>query len=262
MTKLLKIIILYLLFVSSYSLANEKKQNLQNIYTLLQEKKFKEGLNNLQILSEKNDIDAQLLYSKILFSGDLTPQDFEKSYFWGFSALLGGLKKSSNILEKLNEFLTEEQIRDITIKLIEFLEKSYVKKIDVEVHNASSVKSLKWYIKAFKAHPFARWKFAIDGLPKDSHKYRINQDGEKLFNVMKESVKYLKRKPQWQYIVFKYNQNDIDEASKMADSIGVDFYTLISSRWRGPNDPYKPTRRKYILDKGRGPLAFQKDYVL
>lgn len=147
-------------------------------------------------------------------------------------------------------------------KFIEFLEKSYVKKIDVEVHNASSVKSLKWYIKAFKAHPFARWKFAIDGLPKDSHKYRINQDGEKLFNVMKESVKYLKRKPQWQYIVFKYNQNDIDKASKMADSIGVDFYTLISSRWRGPNDPYKPTKRKYILDKGRGPLAFQKDYVL
>ena len=123
MKKLLKILIVYLLFVPSYLSANETKPNLQNIYTLLQEKKFEEGIKTLQILSEENDINAQLLYSKILFSGDLTPQDFENSYFWGFSALLGGLKKSSNILEKLSEYLTEEQISEITTKLTEFLEK-------------------------------------------------------------------------------------------------------------------------------------------
>ena len=123
MKKLLKILIVYLLFVPSYLSANETKPNLQNIYTLLQEKKFEEVIKTLQILSEENDINAQLLYSKILFSGDLTPQDFENSYFWGFSALLGGLKKSSNILEKLSKYLTEEQIREITTKLREFLEK-------------------------------------------------------------------------------------------------------------------------------------------
>ena len=123
MKKLLKIIIVCLLFVPSYLSADEKKPSLQNIYKLLQEKKFEEGIKTLQVLSGENDINAQLLYSKILFSGDLTPQDFENSYFWGFSALLGGLKKASNILEKLSEYLTEEQIRDITSKLIEFLEK-------------------------------------------------------------------------------------------------------------------------------------------
>ena len=123
MNKLLKIFIVYLLFVPSDLLANETKPSLKNIYTLLQEKKFEEGIKKLQTLSEENDINAQLLYSKILFSGDLTPQDFENSYFWGFSALLGGLKKSSNILEKLSEYLTEEQIREITTKLREFLEK-------------------------------------------------------------------------------------------------------------------------------------------
>ncbi len=120
---LLKIFILYLLFVPFSSLANEKKQSLQTIYTLLQEKKFEEGIKNLKILSDKNDINAQLLYSKILFSGDLIPQDFENSYFWGVSALLGGLKKSSNILDKLDGYLTEKQIRDITTRLRDFLEK-------------------------------------------------------------------------------------------------------------------------------------------
>ena len=122
MKKLLKIFILYLLLVPSYLSANGKEENLQNIYTLLQEKKFEEGIKNLQILSEENDINAQLLYCKILFSGDLTPQDFEKSYFWGFSALLGGLKKSTNILEKLEKYLADEQISEITTKLKDFLE--------------------------------------------------------------------------------------------------------------------------------------------
>ena len=122
MKKLLKILILILLSFPSYLSANEKEQSLQNIYTLLQEKKFEEGIKSLQMLSEENDINAQLLYCKILFSGDLTPQDFENSYFWGFSALLGGLKTSSNILEKLENYLADDQISEITLKLKDFLE--------------------------------------------------------------------------------------------------------------------------------------------
>ena len=128
MKKLLKIFILFLLLVPSYLLANEKEKSLQNIYTLLQEKKFEEGIKKLQILSEENDINAQLLYCKILFSGDLIPQDFEKSYFWGFSALLGGLKNSSSILEKLEEYLVDEQISEITSKVKDFLERKALAK--------------------------------------------------------------------------------------------------------------------------------------
>ncbi len=124
MKNLLKIIIIYFSIIgSSYTLADDTKQSLPNIYKLLQEKKFEEGIKNLHILCEQNDIKAQLLYSKILFSGDLTPQDFQNSYFWAFSALLGGQKKSSNILEKLGQYLTEKQIEEITINLKKFLEK-------------------------------------------------------------------------------------------------------------------------------------------
>ena len=124
MKKLLKILIIYLLvFLPSPSLANEKEHNIQIVYELLKEKKFKEGIKHLKKFSEHNDIDSQLLYSKILFSGDLTPQNFENSYFWGFSALLGGLKKSSKILEKLEDYLTDKQIEEIRNKLEEFLKK-------------------------------------------------------------------------------------------------------------------------------------------
>ena len=29
------------------------------------------------------------------------------------------------------------------------------------------------------------WYFALDGLPEESHKYRINQDGRQVWEVMK-----------------------------------------------------------------------------
>ena len=115
---------------------------------------------------------------------------------------------------------------------------------EVLVHNASSAKPMSWYIKCWKANPNALWTFACDGLPKDSHKYRKNQDGEKMFEIMKESVKHLKVIPIWQYIIFNYNENDIEEAKSMANNNGIDFLLTQSSRWKdrdGKPDPFRPT---------------------
>ena len=123
--KYISFIFLYI-FCFSFSnqiIAEEKNKNLENVYKLLQEKNFQDGLKELQILCEDNNIQAQLLFSKILFSGDLTPQDFENSYFWSSSALLGGLKKSEIIIEKLNNYLTEDKIIKIKENLRVFLEK-------------------------------------------------------------------------------------------------------------------------------------------
>ena len=41
-------------------------------------------------------INAQYLYSQILYSGNITPQNFEKSYFWSAISDLGGFKNSKN----------------------------------------------------------------------------------------------------------------------------------------------------------------------
>jgi len=115
--------IIFNIFITSFSVAETKNSEMNFIYKLLQEKKFKEGIQQLEILSKKNNLNAQLLISKIFLSGDLTPQDFENSYFWASSALLGGLKKSQKILEKLDGYLTDKQINEIKEKLRIFLEK-------------------------------------------------------------------------------------------------------------------------------------------
>ena len=113
----------YVILLPHNSYANNEIIEIKKVYQLLQEKKFIESIDRLKKLSLNNNIHAQLLYSKILFSGDLVPQDFEKSYLWATSAFLGGLKKSSAIIEKLDNYLTEEQIKPIKETLKEFLEK-------------------------------------------------------------------------------------------------------------------------------------------
>ena len=103
-------------------------------------------------------------------------------------------------------------------------------------------------MKAFKANPEAKWVFGIDGLPEQSHIYRINQDGKKLFNLMIESKKYLKQLPVWQYLVFKYNEDNILKAQEIAKKEGVTFMLLQSSRWNSENDPLRPSK-KYNMSK-------------
>ena len=130
---------------------------------------------------------------------------------------------------------------------VDILEYLYKKDIQVTVHNASSQKPMKWYIKAFQAHPKAKWIFAIDGLPEDSNMYRINQDGEKLYKVMLEAKKHLQQTPSWQFIVFSYNEHNLEKAKQMAIDKGLMFIVLHSSRWMGEDDPLRPKEKEYNL---------------
>lgn len=102
----------------------------------------------------------------------------------------------------------------------------------LSIHTAVSLPSIDFYREAFKIRPNkTNWVFGIDGLPKDSHKYRINQDGEKLFNIMLECAKKCDLPPIWQYIVFSYNEKDMEEAESIAKKYGIRIQFLHSSRW-------------------------------
>ena len=122
-------------------------------------------------------------------------------------------------------------------KILEMLAK---KNVSCRVHNASSFKPIDFFVKCFKIHPKARWVFGIDGLPEESHKYRINQDGEKLFRMMLEAKKILKKPPVWQYIIFKYNEHNIEKAKAIADKHDLTLLLMHSSRWQG-DDVYRPS---------------------
>ena len=95
------------------------------------------------------------------------------------------------------------------------LKMCYEKNVDVQISTAASHRPEEWYVKVFEANPKAKWIFAIDGLPEESNMYRINQDGKKLFEVAKEAKKHLKQTPSWQFIVFSYNEHNLEKAKQI-----------------------------------------------
>ena len=132
------------------------------------------------------------------------------------------------------------QVSDPTAhpKFIEMLEMCRDAKKKVKIHNASSHRPVQWYKRAFAAYPEAVWEFGVDGLPKDSHKYRVNQDGEKLWNVMCWAAK--RGYPvDWQWIFFEYNWRDVPQGLKMAQQNNINFISVTSHRWL-MNDPLRP----------------------
>jgi len=130
--------------------------------------------------------------------------------------------------------------------LIDFIKIAKEKDKELIIHTAASQKSIKWYEEAFDNFGEGEWIFGIDGLPEESHKYRINQDGTKLFNMAKLCVsKGIKTR--WQYIVFKYNEDHIEQAKQMAHDNGMTFEISLSSRF-SENDPYKPTNPNMWID--------------
>ena len=123
------------------------------------------------------------------------------------------------------------------------------KNVALRISVAASFRSESWFTRAFlltKGHN-VEWVFGIDGLPADSHKYRINQDGEKLYSIMKKCAS-MGHKTFWQYIVFNYNEKDIDTCVSMAKDINVTFQEILSSRWEGI-EHYKPTSVSNSLER-------------
>ena len=150
------------------------------------------------------------------------------------------LKNFKKIIKHFDQIEFCGQISDPIFhpQFIEFLKLTTNKR--VFVHTAASHKSMDWYTDAFNANKNATWEFGIDGLPQDSHKYRINQNGEYLFKVMKAGVE-LGNDIRWQYIIFKYNENDITQAIDLAQRHKIPIHINKSSRWSDFDDPYKPS---------------------
>ena len=122
-----------------YSSSNQNE--LKKIYKLLNNKQFDDAISKLDTLSNKNFNKAQHLYSQILYSGNIIPQNFEKAYFWSNISNLGGLKKSKKIVELIENYLDEKQKIEINNDVKIFLEKHSMKKNKLAI-----IQIAKWHL--------------------------------------------------------------------------------------------------------------------
>ncbi len=112
---------------------------------------------------------------------------------------------------------------------------------------------------------------SLDGVTQDSYQqYRVRGDVREVFDNLKRLLsakKTLRSKTpfvEWQFIVFKHNEHEVEEARKLASELGVDLLRLISpgvppedmhnlelqEKWMPRNPLYWERNPKLVEDRG------------
>ncbi len=181
----------YLLVTTNALYGNNHNSNLKDVYEYLRNKQFSEAISELKKLSEKNNPKAQLLYAKILYSGEITTQDFEMSYFWANTSELGGLKESSNIVDKLNDLIDDENRLKINDKIRVFLNE-----LAITGNKLAIVQIAKWNLKLSPEPNFEnayKWYNIAVALGIKSARVKRDEminniENQRLFEIQKESI--------------------------------------------------------------------------
>ena len=112
---------------------------------------------------------------------------------------------------------------------------------------------------------------SLDGVTQDAYRqYRVRGDIEEVFDNMKRLLaakKALKSKTpfvEWQFIVFKHNQHEMEEARRLAAELGVDLLRFVSpgvppedmhdvrlqEKWMPDNPLYWERHPKLVEERG------------
>jgi len=154
---------------------------------------------------------------KISNSSDITFEDYNKllSYFKNFN-LCGQI--SDPIYHK--NFL---EILDLSRN---------TKQTSFTIHTNGTRKKLSWWKPAFeKTDSRFIWIFGLDGTDQETANiYRVNTRYDEVLEVMKLGAA-LGKIIHWQFIVFKHNEHQIEEARKIAKENNIQLIILKSSRW-------------------------------
>jgi len=81
------------------------------------------------------------------------------------------------------------------------------------------------------AHAGVYVNFAIDGLEDTNKIYRKNVE----WSILEKNLKAFATaggKGRWNFIVFQHNEHQVDDAKKMAESLGIDFRVKITQKFR------------------------------
>lgn len=116
------------------------------------------------------------------------------------------------------------------------------RKAIINIATNGSYRSRKWWAELTESlTENDQITFAIDGIPDNFTKYRINADWESMqegIRIVSES----RSKMIWQYILFSYNQTDVKKALRLSKDLGFDeFFTMDSGRWDNGTEWLMPT---------------------
>ena len=122
----------------------------------------------------------------------------------------------------------------------------------IKIHTAAHQKNLEWYRQAFeRTGRNIVWVFGLDGLSDTSFQYRTNQNSQLIFDAMLLGSEMGVRIT-WQYIVFKFNEHQMDQAKTIAKENGILLNFVLTNRKSNNVEPASETYR---------PKSRYKDYI-
>lgn len=155
----------------------------------------------------------------------------------------GGLKKEINL-----SHLTPDHIKNIPIDRMKSLTKvdlcgalgdplmnpdidfifDYFKNQQIQISTNASLRDEKWW-KNLASYKNVTVQFCIDGIDSETHcRYRRKTSFEKIMQNAKSFITNGGR-AEWQFIVFKHNQDQIDQAREMSQQLGFKKILFIHS---------------------------------
>ena len=121
----------------------------------------------------------------------------------------------------------------------------------LHIHTNGSAKTKSWWEKLKNILTKDDYiTFALDGLEDTNHLYRKNAKWESIMTAIK-TLKGSDFKIIWQFIPFKHNQHQINDAKKLSERLGFNEFKLLPShRWLGKKD-LMPDEKYVNLDHER-----------
>lgn len=105
----------------------------------------------------------------------------------------------------------------------------------LRISTNGSGKSLEWWEEAYTyGKEKNAWVFGVDGIDKKSELYRIGSNFENVWEMMKLG-RSLGHVIIWQYIIFGYNEHEVDNAKEIAKKEDFSLLFIKSDRNFNPN---------------------------
>jgi MoaA/NifB/PqqE/SkfB family radical SAM enzyme len=100
------------------------------------------------------------------------------------------------------------------------------------IHTNGTRKKTSWWKDVFAmSKPNIKWTFGLDGADQETANiYRINTRFDEVIEAMKLGAS-MGVNVEWQFIVFKHNEHQIELAKSIAKDYGINFQILKSNRW-------------------------------
>mgnify|MGYP005683172869 CR=1 FL=1 len=126
MNKILIVSLIFLLSLSSLSLADEHKPAISaemflNAVAAVEEKDFVEAVRLFSALAEEGEPASQYNLSLLHYKGLGTPENYKSALYWAWNASLDGYEKAPALVDNIREDVTDKLITEVAGSVIEDL---------------------------------------------------------------------------------------------------------------------------------------------